>query len=60
MRKITVVSNLKPYFGLKFKIHPVGAHTMSHVTGLAWLNETELLSVGHDSNVKVWKIDAAK
>jgi WD40 repeat protein len=34
-----------------------GAHPMSHVTALAWMTPTRLISCGHDSNVKLWAID---
>lgn len=39
--------------------HPIiikGAHAMSPVNGLSFLNEGELISVGQDANVKHWKI----
>uniref|UniRef100_A0A0K0D5H4 WD_REPEATS_REGION domain-containing protein n=1 Tax=Angiostrongylus cantonensis TaxID=6313 RepID=A0A0K0D5H4_ANGCA len=39
--------------------HPIiikGAHAMSPVNGLSFLNENELLSVGQDANVKHWKV----
>ncbi|KAL6724207.1 hypothetical protein Aduo_019114 [Ancylostoma duodenale] len=40
--------------------HPIiirGAHPMSPVNGLVFLNDHELLSVGQDANVKHWKIN---
>ncbi|KAK6019437.1 WD domain, G-beta repeat protein, partial [Ostertagia ostertagi] len=40
--------------------HPIiirGAHAMSPVNGLVFLNSDELLSVGQDANVKHWKIN---
>ncbi|CAB3408013.1 unnamed protein product [Caenorhabditis bovis] len=39
--------------------HPIilkGAHAMSPVNGLAWLDETNLLSAGQDANIKHWSI----
>ncbi|PIO72282.1 WD domain, G-beta repeat protein [Teladorsagia circumcincta] len=40
--------------------HPIiirGAHAMSPVNGLVFLNSDELLSVGQDANVKHWRIN---
>lgn len=40
--------------------HPIiirGAHAMSPVNGLAFLNANEILSVGQDANVKHWKFN---
>ncbi|KAK6761047.1 hypothetical protein RB195_022204 [Necator americanus] len=34
-----------------------GAHAMSPVNGLVFLNDSELLSVGQDANIKHWKIN---
>uniref|UniRef100_A0A914VLH2 Actin-interacting protein 1 n=1 Tax=Plectus sambesii TaxID=2011161 RepID=A0A914VLH2_9BILA len=39
--------------------HPIiikGAHAMSPVNGVAWLNPTTVVSVGQDSNIKQWSI----
>ncbi|VDK43582.1 unnamed protein product [Cylicostephanus goldi] len=35
----------------------LGAHAMSPVNGLVFLNDSELLSVGQDANIKHWKIN---
>jgi hypothetical protein len=32
---------------------------MSQVTGIAWLSDTRLISVGNDSHVKLWTIEGA-
>ncbi|VDM74600.1 unnamed protein product [Strongylus vulgaris] len=40
--------------------HPViirGAHAMSPVNGLVFLNDSELLSVGQDANIKHWNVN---
>ncbi|KAH9491908.1 hypothetical protein Btru_029063 [Bulinus truncatus] len=34
----------------------VKAHPMSHVNKLAWLNNNSLVTVGQDSNVKIWNV----
>ncbi|VDO96743.1 unnamed protein product [Soboliphyme baturini] len=41
------------------KEHPIiiqAAHTMSQVTGIAWLDPSTVLSVGQDGNIKQWNI----
>jgi WD40 repeat protein len=39
--------------------HPLvyrGAHQMSPINGIAWLNDNTLITVGQDSNVKQWTV----
>lgn len=39
--------------------HPIvirGAHPMSAINGVAWLSDNRILSVGQDSNMRVWMV----
>ena len=39
--------------------HPLvirGAHSMSAINGVAWLSDNRLLTVGQDSNLKLWAL----
>ncbi|VDK50450.1 unnamed protein product, partial [Gongylonema pulchrum] len=40
--------------------HPViirGAHSMSPVNGIAWLNAKQIITAGQDSVLKIWTIN---
>jgi WD40 repeat protein len=34
-----------------------GAHSSSPINGVAWLDEKRLLTVGQDSNIKIWNVN---
>uniref|UniRef100_A0A914QJI7 Uncharacterized protein n=1 Tax=Panagrolaimus davidi TaxID=227884 RepID=A0A914QJI7_9BILA len=33
-----------------------GAHSASPINGVAWLDDKRLLTVGQDSNIKIWNV----
>ncbi|KAI6177442.1 Actin-interacting protein 1 [Aphelenchoides bicaudatus] len=52
-------TNINVYDLQKSGEHPLvfrGAHQMSPINGIAWLDDKTLLTVGQDSNVKQWSV----
>ncbi|KAI6233829.1 Actin-interacting protein 1 [Aphelenchoides fujianensis] len=52
-------TNLHVYDLQKSGEHPLvfkGAHSMSQINGVVWLDDTTILTVGQDSNVKQWSV----
>ncbi|KAI6215902.1 hypothetical protein M3Y94_00439400 [Aphelenchoides besseyi] len=52
-------TNINVYDLEKSGEHPLvfrGAHPMNPINGIVWLDDSTLLTVGQDSNVKQWKV----